>query len=62
MTWPELKQKIQSKMEAEEITAYRLSKLTGIPQSTLSLYFNDKREPQLNNILLILDVLGFKIN
>ena len=45
-------------LEEKKMTVYRLSKKTGISQSTLSRYINGERQPLFQNVVIIANALG----
>lgn len=45
-------------LEEKKMTVYRLSKKTGISQSTLSRYINGERQPLFQNVVAIANTLG----
>jgi len=45
-------------LEEKKMTVYRLSKKTGIAQSTLSRYINGERQPLFQNVVIIANALG----
>lgn len=45
-------------LEEKKMTVYRLSKKTGISQSTLSRYINGERQPLFQNVVVIANTLG----
>ncbi|MFB3057349.1 MAG: helix-turn-helix domain-containing protein [Ignavibacteriaceae bacterium] len=47
-------------MEKKEITKYRLSKLSGVSESTISLWFRGKNGIELSNFLKLCDALNIK--
>jgi transcriptional regulator with XRE-family HTH domain len=49
-------------MEKEGISAYRISKETGIGQSYISKILHDKAIPNCVTLKRILDVLGYEIH
>mgnify|MGYP005792741331 CR=1 FL=1 len=49
---------VQNQLTKKSMSVYRLSKLTGIPNSTLLSYKNDGVEPTFNNMEKIADALG----
>jgi len=52
---------LMARMKEKEMTVYKLSKLTRIPQSTLSRYFNKKIDMSLKSYLSICDALNLRI-
>lgn len=48
---------IKERMKEKKISQYKLSKLTGIPENTLSQNFNNQSEMSLSNFLKILGAL-----
>lgn len=53
---------IQNQLTKKSMSVYRLSKLTGIPNSTLLSYKNDGVEPTFNNMEKIADALGVSLD
>ncbi|WP_225415495.1 helix-turn-helix domain-containing protein, partial [Limosilactobacillus reuteri] len=46
---------IQVQLDKQKITVYRLSKMTGIPLTTIYNYKNDGKEPPFKNMCKIAD-------
>jgi len=55
-------EKLSQLMRLKGLTQASLSKLTGISQSTISDYCNDKKAPSLPNAKAIADVLGVTLD
>ncbi len=54
--------KIKELMKEKNLTTYKLSKLTGIYSSTLTMYLTRKNKTiRLENLLYICDALGIKL-
>ncbi|MDM8243604.1 helix-turn-helix domain-containing protein [Limosilactobacillus vaginalis] len=53
---------VQNQLTKKSMSVYRLSKLTGIPNSTLLSYKNDGVEPTFNNMEKIADALGVSLD
>ena len=53
---------IQNQLTKKSMSVYRLSKLTGIPNSTLLSYKNDGVEPTFNNMEKIADALNVSLD
>ncbi len=51
---------LSDRMEEKQITKYRLSKLTEIPESTISRYFSKKVSMSLTNFLKICGALEIR--
>lgn len=49
-------------LQSRNISAYRLSKDTGIPQSLLSLYKNGEKMPSVENLRKIADYFGVSVD
>lgn len=54
--------KIQNLLDEQKMSAYRLSKLTGIPLNTLYSYKNQDVEPSFHNMDKIADVLNVSLD
>jgi len=52
---------VKKKMSEKEITAYRLSQLSDISESTLSKWFTGKRSLNEKNLEKILQALNIKL-
>lgn len=53
--------KIMKLLISHNITAYRLSKDTGIPQSTLSAWKTGKTKPKVDKLLILSKYFGVPI-
>ena len=53
---------VRNQLTKKSMSVYRLSKLTGIPNSTLLSYKNDGVEPTFNNMEKIADALGVSLD
>ena len=53
---------VQNQLTKKSMSVYRLSKLTGIPNSTLLSYKNDGVEPTFNNMEKIADALNVSLD
>jgi len=53
--------KLSLVMGKEKITAYRISKETGIQQSYISRLVHDKLSPSYRTLKRVLDVMGYEI-
>ena len=51
---------IKERMKEKKISQYKLSKLTGIPENTLSQNFNNQSEMSFSNFLKILGALEIR--
>lgn len=54
--------RIQPQLDKQKITVYRLSKLTGIPMTTIYHYKNDGKDPSFTNMCKIADVLDVSLD
>lgn len=53
---------IQVQLDKQNMTAYRLSKMTGIPLTTIYNYKNDGKEPPFKNMCKIADALDVSLD
>ena len=53
---------IQIQLDKQNMTAYRLSKMTGIPLTTIYSYKNDGKEPPFKNMCKIADALNVSLD
>ena len=53
---------IQVQLDKQNLTAYRLSKMTGIPLTTIYNYKNDGKEPPFKNMCKIADALDVSLD
>ncbi len=53
---------IQDKMKKDNLTAYKLSKLSGVAESQLSLFFRSKRTLTISTLEKLLNVLKLTID
>ena len=53
----EFKDILKKELKAQKISAYKLSKMTGITQQNISNYINGKHEPTIHNLRLICEYL-----
>lgn len=53
---------IQVQLDKQNMTAYRLSKVTGIPLTTIYNYKNDGKEPPFKNMCKIADALDVSLD
>lgn len=53
---------IQVQLDKQNMTAYRLSKMTGIPLTTIYNYKNDGKEPPFKNMCKIADALNVSLD
>lgn len=54
--------RIQSQLDQKEMSIYRLSKITGIPDNTLYGYKNNGVEPSFSNMVKIADALDVSLD
>ena len=54
--------RIQSQLNQKEMSIYRLSKITGIPDNTLYGYKNNGVEPSFSNMVKIADALDVSLD
>lgn len=54
--------RIQSQLDQKEMSIYRLSKITGIPENTLYGYKNNGVEPSFSNMVKIADALNVSLD
>lgn len=52
---------VQSAMEAESISAYKISMETGLSQGLLSRFLRGKSPLSLRALTLVLDTLGYEL-
>ena len=52
---------VQSAMEAEDISAYKISMETGLNQGLLSRFLRGKSPLSLRALTLVLDTLGYEL-
>ena len=53
---------IQKYLDKRDMTVYRLSKITGIPNNTLYQYKNQDVEPSFKNMVKIADALDVSLD
>ena len=53
---------IQIQLDKQKISVYRLSKMTGIPLTTIYNYKNDRKEPPFKNMVKIADALDVSLD
>lgn len=53
---------IQKYLDKRNMTVYRLSKITGIPNNTLYQYKNQDVEPSFRNMVKIADALDISLD
>ena len=54
-------EQVRSAMEAENISAYRISTETGLSQGLLSRFLRGQSPLSLRALTLVLDVLGYEL-
>lgn len=54
--------KVASQLKQKEMSIYRLSKITGIPENTLYGYKNNGVEPSFSNMVKIADALDVSLD
>ena len=56
-------EKLKSIMEQQNLTMYRLSKLSGVPESVINrLIWGQAKDPHISTVKKIADALGVKID
>ena len=61
MEYEELIEEIKKQCDRQNISLYKLSKMSGVPQSTIYGIMNDKNKAQIDTLCEILKALGLKI-
>lgn len=54
-------EQVQAAMEAEDISAYKISMETGLDQGLLSRFLRGKSPLSLRALTLVLDALGYEL-
>lgn len=57
-----MKRKLEKLMQEKGITQYRLSKETGIPQSSISAWMNDICKPKADKLMILAEYFGVHID
>lgn len=59
--WMSIHEQVRAAMEAEEVSAYRISVETGLGQGLLSRFLRGQSPLSLRALTLVLDVLGYEL-
>lgn len=61
MEYEELIEEIKKQCDRQSISLYKLSKMSGVPQSTIYGIMNDKNKAQIDTLCEIIKAIGLKI-